>query len=223
MTSAISIAVVDDHPLFREGVIRSLAETGRFEVVAVGSSRDDAIRITAETRPDILLIDLSMPGGGYNAIGPILSRNPGQCIVVLTVSERSEDVAAALNGGAKGYILKGVGARSLAEILSAVATGETYVTPSLSAQLLSTLSSAAGLATETDPIDTLSEREREVLTLVAAGLSNKKVALRLDLTEKTIKHHLSRIFSKLQASNRTEAAMIFRNAVEAGTPASVAN
>ncbi|MFI0848463.1 LuxR C-terminal-related transcriptional regulator [Mesorhizobium sp. IMUNJ 23232] len=212
MTPAITIAVVDDHPLFREGVIRSLSETGHFEVVAVGSTSSEAIDIAARTRPDVLLIDLSMPGGGHNAIEPILSRNPSQCIVVLTVSEMSEDVAAALNAGAKGYVLKGVGSRSLAEILSAVASGETYVTPSLSAQLLSTLSDAA--RSGGDSVGALSEREREVLTLVASGLSNKKVALRLDLTEKTVKHHMSRIFSKLQASNRTEAAMIFRNSVD---------
>jgi two-component system, NarL family, nitrate/nitrite response regulator NarL len=220
MTSAISIAVVDDHPLFREGVIRSLAETGRFEVVAVGSSRDDAIRIAAETRPDILLIDLSMPGGGYNAIGPILSRNPGQCIVVLTVSERSEDVAAALNGGAKGYILKGVGSRSLAEILSAVKDGETYVTPSLSARLLSALASTNRSGNVIDPLDTLSDREREVLMLVGSGLSNKTVGLRLNLTEKTIKHHMSRILSKLKAKNRTQAALVLRNSLDTDASAS---
>ena len=223
MKPAITIAVVDDHPLFREGVIRSLSETGRFEVVAAGCTGDDALRIAVDNRPDILLIDLSMPGGGHNAIKPILSRNAAQCIVVLTASESSEDVIAALNAGVKGYVLKGVGARSLVEILSAVTDGETYVTPSLSAHLLSALVGTARSADAIDPLGTLSEREREVLTLVASGLSNKSVALRLRLTEKTIKHHMSRIFSKLQASNRTEAAMIFRNSIEAGSTASVAN
>ncbi|WP_442582094.1 response regulator [Mesorhizobium sp. ASY16-5R] len=219
MKPPITIAVVDDHPLFREGVIRSLSETGHLDVVAAGCTGDDALRIAVDNRPDILLIDLSMPGGGHSAIKSILSRNATQCIVVLTASESSEDVIAALNAGAKGYVLKGVGSRSLVEILSAVRDGETYVTPSLSAHLLSALVGTGRSANALDLMGTLSEREREVLTLVASGLSNKSVALRLNLTEKTIKHHMSRIFSKLQASNRTEAAMIFRNSVEAGSTA----
>lgn len=211
MSAPISIAVVDDHPLFREGVIRSLSETGLFSIVGEGSSADDAIRLAAEGRPDILLLDISMPGGGLNAIGAILKANPRQRIVVLTVSETGEDVAAALNGGARGYVLKGVGSRALAEVLTAVAGGETYVTPSLSARLLSSLSNASQAPSAADPVRTLSAREREVLRLVAAGLSNKRIALRLDLQEKTVKHHMSRILSKLDAANRTEAAMIYRN------------
>ncbi|PSJ56143.1 response regulator [Kumtagia ephedrae] len=209
MTDAISIAVIDDHPLFREGVVRSLAEIERFKFVAEGASRDDAIRIAAETLPDIMLLDLSMPGGGLAAITEILGANPRLRIVVLTVSESSEDVATALNSGAKGYVLKGVGSRSLAEVLTAVAAGETYVSPSLSAKLLSSLSKA-GSPIATDPVRTLSKRELEVLSLVACGLSNKEAALRLDRHEKTIKHHMSRILAKLQVGNRTEAALMYR-------------
>lgn len=215
MTPAISIAVVDDHPLFREGVIRSLAEMERFKVVAEGSSREDAVRIAAEAKPDILLLDLSMPGGGLGALSSILKASPGMSVVVLTASEAAEDVAAALNGGAKGYVLKGVGSRSLAEVLSSVAGGETYVTPSLSARLLSTLSNVAHSPIVTDPIQSLTEREFEVLGLVAGGLSNKRIALQLDLHEKTVKHHMSRILAKLRVSNRTEAAMMYRNSVVA--------
>lgn len=209
MNERISVAVVDDHPLFREGVVRSLSETGRFSIVAEGSSRDDAVRIAAETRPDLMLIDLSMPGGGLSAIAPILAAHPATRIVVLTVSETAEDLAAALNGGARGYLLKGVGSRALAEILSAIASGETYVTPSLSARLLSHLSGDRASPIATDPVRSLSARESEVLDLVAAGLSNKEIAIRLDLQEKTVKHHVSRILAKLGASNRTEAAMLY--------------
>ncbi|MEQ1956530.1 response regulator transcription factor [Mesorhizobium sp. CN2-181] len=212
MTLPITVAVVDDHPLFREGVIRSLAETGRFEVLAAGCTAEDALRIAADQRPDILLIDLSMPGGGHNAIKPILSRNASQCIVVLTASESSEDVVAALNAGVKGYVLKGVGSRSLAEILAAVTEGETYVTPRLSAHLLAALAGAARSGDAT--LGTLSDREREVLTLVSSGLSNKTVALELNLSEKTIKHHMSSILSKLNAKNRTQAAMVLRNSLD---------
>lgn len=207
MSSAVRIAVIDDHPLFREGVIRSLTETGRFTVVGEGGSSMDAVRIAAEARPDILLIDLSMPGEGLSAIAPIRTRDPNMRIVVLTVSEAAEDVAVALNGGVNGYVLKGVGSRALTEILVAVANGETYVTPTLSARLLSHLSSDKRSPIVTDPIHSLTSREREVLDLVAQGLSNKEIAIRLDLHEKTIKHHMTAILAKLRASNRTEAAM----------------
>ncbi|MEQ1955167.1 response regulator transcription factor [Mesorhizobium sp. CN2-181] len=222
MTRPITIGVVDDHPLFREGVIRSLAETGRFEIVAAGCTAEDALRIAGDQRPDILLIDLSMPGGGHNAIKPILTRNACQCIVVLTASESSDDVIAALNAGVKGYVLKGIGSRSLAEILSAVNEGETYVSPSMSAHLLSALAGTSRSGNVTDPIVTLSDREREVLRLVGSGLSNKTVGLQLNLTEKTIKHHMSRILSKLNAKNRTQAAMFLRNSLDtdASAPAS---
>jgi DNA-binding NarL/FixJ family response regulator len=210
------IAVIDDHPLFREGVIRSLTETGRFTVVGEGGSSTDAMRIAAEARPDILLIDLSMPGGGLSAIPPIRARDPDMRIVVLTVSEAAEDVALALNSGVNGYVLKGVGSRTLTEILAAVANGEIYVTPTLSARLLSHLSSDRHSPIVTEPIHSLTGREREVLELVAKGLSNKEIAIRLDLQEKTIKHHMTAILTKLRASNRTEAAMKLHAAATRG-------
>ena len=126
---------------------------------------------------------------------------------MLTVSEDSDDLAAALNSGAQGYVLKGVGSRTLAEILRSVAAGEPYVSPTLSARLLSALSSAS----QASPLAELSPREREILVLVAEGLSNKRIGLKLNLHEKTIKHHMSRILATLKVSNRTEAAMVLRD------------
>ena len=207
--TAIRIAVIDDHPLFREGVTRSLSEIGGFEVVGEGSTKDNALQIAKEKCPDILLMDISMPGGGLSAASAILDLYPAHKIVMLTVSEAGDDVARALNIGAKGYVLKGVGARTLAEILRAVASGESYVSPALSARLLSELATPSA-----SPLADLTGREREVLGLVSAGLSNKRVARSLDLHEKTIKHHMTRILAKLNVSNRTEAAMAYRNAAD---------
>ena len=207
MTQAIRLVVIDDHPLFREGVTRSLTEIGGFEVVGEGSSAEDALRLAREEAPDIILLDISLPGGGLNAIVPILGHRPSQKIVMLTVSEDSEDLAAALNSGAQGYVLKGVGSRTLAEILRSVAAGERYVSPTLSARLLSALSNAS----QASPLAELSPREREILVLVAEGLSNKRIGLKLNLHEKTIKHHMSRILATLKVSNRTEAAMVLRD------------
>jgi len=132
----ISLAVVDDHPLFREGVIRSLMEMDGFNVVGEGGSKEDALRIAAEHRPDVLLLDISMPGGGLEAIPLILDQVPGQKIVMLTVSEAGDDVMAAVKSGAKGYVLKGVGSRALADIIRSVAAGDSYVAPTLSARLI---------------------------------------------------------------------------------------
>ncbi|WP_455274257.1 response regulator [Rhizobium herbae] len=211
MMGEITIAVIDDHPLFREGVMRILSEIQGFKIVGEGSTKEDALEICATLYPDILLMDISMPGGGLNAIVPILEINSEQKIMMLTVSETSDDVMSALDKGAKAYVLKGVGSRALADIVRSVAAGETYVSPTLSARLLSDMSSAAALAKQSNPINELTSREYEVLNLVAEGLSNKRIALRLGVHEKTIKQHMTHIFAKLGTSNRTEAAMVLRN------------
>ncbi|MDK1374554.1 MULTISPECIES: response regulator transcription factor [unclassified Sinorhizobium] len=212
MTAAIRVAVIDDHPLFREGVTRSLSEIDGFEIVAEGSSRDDALRIAQNLSPDVMLLDISMPGGGLNAIPLILELVPLQKIVMLTVSEAGDDVTAALNGGAKGYVLKGIGSRALADVIRTVASGDSYVAPTLSAKLLSNPSPAA--VSKSDLIAELTAREHEVLRLVASGMSNKQVARKLDLQEKTVKHHMTQIMTKLGAANRTEAAMVLRDAID---------
>ena len=123
---------------------------------------------------------------------------------MLTVSEMSDDVTIAMNSGAKGYVLKGVGSRGLADIIRAVASGEGYVSPALSARLLSDASSMSGAPGKNRSIAGLTAREHEVLNLVAAGLSNKRIALKLNLHEKTVKHHMGRIFQKLDVTNRTK-------------------
>ncbi|NLS04044.1 response regulator transcription factor [Rhizobium sp. P32RR-XVIII] len=206
-----SLAVIDDHPLFRAGVARSLGEMG-FIIVGEGGTKDDAIRISEELRPDVILMDISMPGGGIDAIPLILDRVPNQKIVMLTVSEASDDVSKALSSGAKGYALKGVGSKALADIVRGVARGKCYVAPTLSARLI--LGQFGSSAPKRKALDLLTGREREVLEFVAQGLTNKQIALNLGLHEKTIKHHMTQVLAKLKASNRTEAAMALRDAVD---------
>jgi two-component system, NarL family, nitrate/nitrite response regulator NarL len=207
----IGVAIIDDHPLFREGVARTLAESGRFAVTGQGGTSDDALQIARDKRPDILLLDLSMPGGGLEAIAAVRRLIPDQKIVVLTVSEVADDVVQALRDGVEGYVLKGVGSKDLLEVLGAVATGQKYVSPLLSARLLTDLSTRLSQP-NADRLANLTARERQVLGLVADGLSNKRIGRELDLHEKTVKHHLTRIFTKLKVNNRTEAAMVLRDA-----------
>lgn len=213
----VGVAIIDDHPLFREGVARSLIESGRFAVVGEGGSCDDALRIARNKRPDILLLDLSMPGGGLQAIAAVRQIIPDQKIVVLTVSEAGDDVVQALRHGVDGYVLKGVGSKGLLEVLGAVAAGQRYVSPLLSARLLADLSTRLNQPAVA-PLADLTARERQVLDLVSDGLSNKRVGLKLDLHEKTVKHHLTRVFSKLNVNNRTEAAMALRDATDRRKP-----
>ncbi|WP_187971374.1 response regulator [Aquibium microcysteis] len=212
MSRRIRIAVVDDHPLYREGVMRSLREVDGLDVVGEGASAEDAVRLAGETAPDVLLMDISMPGGGLEAIPAVLAIRPKQKIVLLTVSESGDDVTRAMRSGASGYVLKGIGAKELADVLAAVAAGERYVSPTLSARLLTRRDAEPARPTAADLMDALTPREREVARLVAAGLSNKRVAIRLDLHEKTVKHHMTRVLAKLNVTNRTEVAVLVHRA-----------
>lgn len=210
--SSIRIAIVDDHPIFREGVASCLGEIGGFEIVGEGNCRDDAVLLCEQAAPDIMLLDISMPGGGLDAVDSIMARWPAQKIVMLTVSESNTDVATALKSGARAYVLKGVGSRTLADILKLVHAGEMYLSPVLSARVVTSM-----LHSQDDAkprIDTLTDREREVLRLAATGLSNKCIGRELTLHEKTVKHHMTRIFAKLKVNNRTAAAMALRDAAQ---------
>lgn len=211
MADTMQVAIVDDHPLFREGVAHTLGAQPDIEVVAEGESAADAVRIAGECLPDVMLLDVSMPGGGLNAVRQIARAFPVVKTVMLTVSEGEEDVTAALRAGARAYVLKGVAARELVRILRDVAAGEVYVTPSLAANLLFELTSGGASRQPASPLDELTEREREILELVAGGDSNKEIAARLYLSEKTVKHHMTNILQKLQVRNRVEAALLARS------------
>jgi len=208
MDDTLNVAVVDDHPLFREGVAHSLRMQPGVSLVAEGATAADALAIAADL-PDVMLLDVSMPGGGIAALQAIAAAYPVVKVVMLTVSEDEEDVTAALRAGARGYVLKGVAARELVGIVRAVAAGEVYVTPALATSLLVELTSPS-TRLPTSPLDELTDRERQIVELVAGGDSNKEIASQLGLSEKTVKHHMTNILQKLQVRNRVEAALIAR-------------
>ncbi len=208
MTDTFQVVIVDDHPLFREGVAGTLCAESDIEVVGQGETAADALRLGAELLPDILLLDISIPGGGLTVIPKIAAACPVTKIVMLTASEEEDDVVAALKAGARGYIVKGVAARELVRILRSIQAGEAYVTPTLAASLLSIMSGRQPGQHEDDPIQDLTERERQILELVAAGESNKEIGLALALSEKTVKHYMTNILQKLHVSNRVQAALL---------------
>ena len=210
VSEKLQIAIIDDHPLFREGVAQTLGRQPDIEVVAEGESAEDAVAIAGMRLPDIMLLDVSMPGGGVNAARQIAAAYPVVKIVMLTVSQDEEDITAALRAGARAYVLKGVAARELVDILRHVARGDVYVTPSLAAGLLYEMTNAAASRTPSSPLDELTDRERQILERVSVGDSNKEIGERLNLTEKTVKHHVSNILQKLQVRNRVEAALLAR-------------
>ena len=209
MPDRIQVAVVDDHPLLREGVANTLSASPNIEVVGQGETAEDAIRLAGDLLPDILLLDISMKGGGINAAREISVAYPVVKIVMLTVSEREDDVAASLKAGARGYILKGVSARDLVAAVQSIHKGESYVTPTLAANLLLEWREGPGaMDMPTTRLDDLTGRERQILELLTTGCSNKEIARELDLSEKTVKHYMTNILQKLQVRNRVEAALM---------------
>ena len=206
----IRIILADDHPIFRNGLVHSIEEAGDFKVVGVGGSADDAVALAAKHRPDVALLDLSMPGTGISAAQRIAEARTAGAIAMLTVSEDSADVTAALQAGAAGYILKGVSALELRSILGKIAAGEAHISPGLAAQMLRIMQTAK--PAKPALIDELTKREEDILRGVAAGKSNKEIGRDLNVQEKTVKHYMTIILSKLQARNRVEAALIAQKA-----------
>jgi DNA-binding NarL/FixJ family response regulator len=206
----IRIVVADDHPIFREGLARSLADHAAFAVVGQAADAAGAVDLARRTGPDIVLLDVSMPGGGLTALRDIAALDPAPIVAMLTVSEEDNDIVEALKAGAKGYILKGIGSRELVDVIGDLAAGRTYLSPSLAMKVLAAMRAPAE-APQASPLDALTRREEEILRLVSEGLSNKEAARRLDLQEKTVKHYMTSILQKLHARNRVEAALIARD------------
>ncbi|MEI2808242.1 MAG: response regulator transcription factor [Albidovulum sp.] len=207
----IRIVVADDHPLYREGVARSLADDAAFAVVGQAADADAAVELVQRASPDIVLLDLSMPaGGGISALRRIMSLPVTPKVAMLTVSEEDDDVMQALKAGAVGYILKGVGSRESVSIVKDVARGQSYVSPALAARILNAMREGGARRAE-NPLDDLSKREEDILKLVAEGKSNKEVGRALDLQEKTVKHYMTTILQKLHVRNRVEAAVMARD------------
>ena len=213
--AAIRILVADDHPIYRDGLARSLADAEDIEVVGAATDGEEAARLTAELLPDLVLLDISMPkGGGLGALEAIRKLPQPPHVAMLTASEEGEDVMQAMRLGALGYVLKGVGADELLTLVRELAAGRPHVAPSLAGRLLLAMKGSSDAASRSapprDPLSDLSRREEDILRLVALGRSNREVGEELDLQEKTVKHYMTSILQKLQVRNRVEAAMLMR-------------
>ncbi len=210
MTVNMRVVIIDDHPMFRDGVARTLNSETNMEVVGEGESMADAVSLAEKLLPDIILLDISMPGGGIEAAGAITKTCPVVKIAMLTVSEREDDVMKSLHAGACGYILKGIGGQELIDIVSDLYSGNPYISPGLAARMLSELKNKPleDDAADQDIFSELTAREEQILERVSRGLSNKEIGRELVLTEKTIKHYVTNVLQKLQVRNRVEAALL---------------
>jgi two-component system nitrate/nitrite response regulator NarL len=207
MIQRIRVAVVDDHPLFREGVIQTFCKTDGFELVAVGASCEDAVRIAKSAAVDVMLLDIQLPGGGIEAAQMIVALPSSPKIIMLTASENEDHVSAALEAGACGYVLKGISGNELAQTVRAVQNGDTYVTPALAARMLKSMHRRPVAAKPEPAMFTLTPREEDILDCVAVGQTNKETANKLKISEKTVKHYMTTIMHKLHVRNRVEAAV----------------
>ncbi|MDP2006583.1 MAG: response regulator transcription factor [Rubrivivax sp.] len=214
----IRVLVVDDHTLFRRGLIALLSADSRFQVVAEAGDAGEAQRRAAETQPDVVLLDNHLPGvKGVDALAGLKAAAPQAHVLMLTVSEDERDLAAALRGGARGYLLKTVDSDVLAAALLRTAAGESVISPEMTSKLVNAFQTlggdtppAAALAPaplDSDPIHSLSPREREILAHIAKGASNKEIARALDIAETTVKIHVQHILRKLNLSSRVQAAV----------------
>ncbi len=197
--------VVDDHLLSRRGIVSILDEAEGFEVVAEAGDGEEALEMARRHRPDLVLMDVQMPRvNGIEATRRLKAELPSVRVVMLSVSDDVQDFFEAIKAGAQGYLLKNMQPETWVEYLTSVVRGETPVSRPLAARILREF--AASAAAEDAEDLGLTVREREVLELVAQGLSNREVAERLYLAEPTVKNHLSRIMEKLHLRNRTELA-----------------
>ncbi|HEX4882917.1 MAG TPA: response regulator transcription factor [Casimicrobiaceae bacterium] len=201
----IRIVVVDDHTLFRRGMIALLAQEPAFAVVGEAADGFEGIRTVLAQKPDVVLLDLNMPGiSGLDALAAILKEAPGMHVVMLTVSEDAEDLMTALRQGALGYLLKNIESAFLVESIRRAARGESVVSPEMAVKLVREV--RGGAASGPRP-EVLSPREREILAHVARGASNKEIARSLDLAESTVKIHVQHILRKLELTSRVQAAV----------------
>lgn len=200
----LRVAVIDDHTLFRRGLIALLAREPEFSVVAEAADGFEGIKAVAATQPDVVLLDLNMPGiSGVEAIGAIRKEAPAAQIVMLTVSEDAQNLLAALRGGASGYLLKNIDSEFLVAAIRRAADGDSVISPEMTGKLVEEVRGNVKPA----PDDILSAREREILAHIARGMSNKEIARELDVAESTVKIHVQHILRKLNLASRVQAAL----------------
>jgi two-component system, NarL family, nitrate/nitrite response regulator NarL len=208
----IRIVIVDDHELMRRGLRETLTEQSDFEIVGEGGSVEDALQLVADHQPDIILLDVNMPGNGVAVVRLLNNFKIKPRAIMFTIYENLSNVRECMTNGAYGYVLKGIGGDELVAIVRTVHSGKKYVCPELAAKFLSEpYSFEDGSPKEIQRADLVSsrltEREVQILELIGKGKSNIEISQALELSEATVKHYITPLFRKLGVKNRTEAAL----------------
>ena len=209
----IRVLIADDHPLFRDG-LRTLLQSGsEAEVVGEAATGDETIAKAATLQPDVILMDIHMPGtNGIEATRRILHTSPHISILIVTMYEDDDSVFAAMRAGARGYLLKGADQDETLRAIQAVSRGEAIFSPAIAKRLIRYFSPTKVSTTPPQAFPELTEREREILALLAHGHTNAEIAQRLVISLKTVRNHLSNVFSKLQVADRAQAIIRAREA-----------
>lgn len=206
MDKSVRILIVDDHPMAREGMKEILQEESSFEIVGEATSGKEAVQLTEKIMPDLILMDINLPDlNGMEATRMIKSKYPYVKIVMVTVSDDIVDLFESIKNGAQGYLLKHVEHDSWIPYLKAIMNDDVQVDKLIAKQILKEFADHE-IEEDHKKIDRLSEREKEILTLVANGLTNKEISLRLEISEYTVKNHLKNLFQKLHLNNRVQLA-----------------
>jgi DNA-binding NarL/FixJ family response regulator len=204
----IRVVLVDDHAVVREGLARLVDATADMEVVGTAADGSEVLEVVRRSRPDVVLMDLQMPGvDGVAATKAVVEAGLGAQVLVLTSFSDEERIVAALDAGAVGYLLKDAEADDVLDGVRAVSRGESPIHPRAARALLGARRSGHRDGPGADAAAALTPREREVLSLVAAGLANKQIARRLGISDRTVKAHLTSVFARLGVEDRTQAAL----------------
>lgn len=207
MSTAIRILLVDDHTLFRSGLKALLQRQPDFEVIGEAADGLEGVKLAEQLKPDVVLLDLDMPVmHGRDALSQILVTQPQLAVLMLTVSEDGEDLAECMKSGARGYLLKNINADFLLSSIRRAVDGDSVLSPEMTAKLVARLRAPVA-EPRNQELDSLTPRERETLSYLASGASNKEIARALDLAESTIKVHVQNILRKLSLSSRVQAAV----------------
>jgi DNA-binding NarL/FixJ family response regulator len=208
--SIIRVLVADDHPIFRQGLVSLLQQYPDFKVVGQAADGIEAVAIAKQSQPDVVIMDIFMPGGnGVAAAKALKQALPQTKVVMFTVSDRDDDLFDAIKAGARGYLLKTIDLEELIDSIKLVAEGEAIISPAMATRLLEEFRQGTERAVK-DPA-ALSQREREILQLVAEGTNTRQISEILYISETTVKSHLRSIMQKLHARNRAEAVALAAN------------
>lgn len=205
-TSTLSLAIVDDHPLLAEGLAIVLGRQERISVVAMGNKADDVLTIIDSHDPDIILLDLNMPGDAFAVLNEARIRASRTKLIVFTASNCTNHATIALSAGAAGFVLKGSQASELVDAIDAVMRGEIFITPSFAAKVIGALQAKEAVKRAAERVK-LTVREEQIVRLLLVGKQNREIAISLDLSEKTVKSYMSNLMTKMNARNRLEVVI----------------